>query len=179
MRRFELPSGTIDRGCSVPDLLAARLKAGTFSLDPERYDADLRAARMQGRAFALNVDLKDGRTIAVVNQPMPGGGWVASRCADPIFPIAPRSMSASFPRSDWHRFLMKALRCFAWNTNNWLYVLFAGAGSGCVPKWRITGSRKRRLPRPVPCSSRPPRQMLQWHDDHRLIVRAVRPRSLL
>jgi PAS fold len=82
MRRFELPSGTSDRGCSVPDLLAARLKAGTFSLDPERYDADLRAARMQGRAFALNVDLKDGRTIAVVNQPMPGGGWVASRCAD-------------------------------------------------------------------------------------------------
>jgi hypothetical protein len=132
MRRFELPSGTSDRRCSVPDLLAARLKAGTFSLDPERYDADLRAARMQGRAFALNVDLKDGRTIAVVNQPMPGGGWVASRCADPIFPIAPRSMSASFPRSDWHWFLMKALRWFAWNTNNWLYVLFAGAGSGCV-----------------------------------------------
>jgi diguanylate cyclase (GGDEF)-like protein/PAS domain S-box-containing protein len=66
------------RGCSVPDLLAARMKAGTFPLDPERYDADLRAALMQGRAFTLNVELKDGRTIAVVNQPMPGGGWVAT-----------------------------------------------------------------------------------------------------
>jgi PAS domain-containing protein len=66
------------RGCSVPDLLAARMKAGTFPLDPERYDADLRAALMQGRAFTLNVELKDGRTIAVVNHPMPGGGWVAT-----------------------------------------------------------------------------------------------------
>jgi PAS domain S-box-containing protein len=30
------------------------------------------------------------------------------------FPIAPRSTSASFPRSDWRRFRMRALRCFAW-----------------------------------------------------------------
>ena len=51
---------------------------GPFRRDPERYDADLRAALMQGRAFTLNVELKDGRTIAVVNQPMPGGGWVAT-----------------------------------------------------------------------------------------------------
>src|SRR5262249_50304163 len=68
---YNIDPRDIWRGCSVPDLLAARMKAGTFPLDPERYDADLRAALMEGRAFTLNVDLKDGRTIAVVNQPMP------------------------------------------------------------------------------------------------------------
>jgi PAS domain-containing protein len=34
--------------------------------------------KVQDRAFTLNVELKDGRTIAVVNQPMQGGGWVAT-----------------------------------------------------------------------------------------------------
>jgi diguanylate cyclase (GGDEF)-like protein/PAS domain S-box-containing protein len=66
------------RGCAVRDLLDARIAAGTFPLDPGRYDADLRAALKQGKAFTLNVELKDGRTIAVVNQPMQGGGWVAT-----------------------------------------------------------------------------------------------------
>src|SRR5262249_6894144 len=75
---YNIDPRDIWRGCNVPDLLASRMKAGTFPLDPDRYDADLRAAFMQGRAFTLNVDLKDGRTIAVVNQPMPGGGWVAT-----------------------------------------------------------------------------------------------------
>src|SRR5262245_13339441 len=66
------------RGCTVRDLLNARIAAGTFPLDPERYEAGLRAALTQGKAFTLNAELKDGRTIAVVNQPMPGGGWVAT-----------------------------------------------------------------------------------------------------
>jgi diguanylate cyclase (GGDEF)-like protein/PAS domain S-box-containing protein len=66
------------RGCTVRDLLDARIAAGTFPLDPGRYDADLRAALAQGKAFTLNVELYDGRTIAVVNQPMESGGWVAT-----------------------------------------------------------------------------------------------------
>ena len=32
----------------------------------------------QGKTFTLNIELKDGRTIAVVNQPIEGGGWVAT-----------------------------------------------------------------------------------------------------
>jgi PAS domain-containing protein len=75
---YNIDPRDIWRGCTVPDLLAGRVKAGTFPLDPARYDADLRAALMQDRAFTLNVELKDGRTIAVVNQPMQGGGWVAT-----------------------------------------------------------------------------------------------------
>jgi diguanylate cyclase (GGDEF)-like protein/PAS domain S-box-containing protein len=66
------------RGCTVRDLLDARIKAGTFPLDPARYDHDLSEALKEGEAFTLDVKLQDGRTIAVVNQPMQGGGWVAT-----------------------------------------------------------------------------------------------------
>jgi diguanylate cyclase (GGDEF)-like protein/PAS domain S-box-containing protein len=66
------------RGCTIRDLLDARIAAGTFPLDPARYDADLRAALKQGKTFTLNVELNDGRIIAVINQPIKGGGWVAT-----------------------------------------------------------------------------------------------------
>ena len=66
------------RGCTVRDLLDARIAAGTFPLDPRKYDVDLQTALKQGKAFTLNVQLGDGRMIAVVNQPMKSGGWVAT-----------------------------------------------------------------------------------------------------
>ena len=43
-----------------------------------RYEAQLRAALKQGRTFTVNIELDDGRTIAVVNQPIKSGGWVAT-----------------------------------------------------------------------------------------------------
>lgn len=66
------------RGCTIRDLLDARIAAGTFPLDPARYDQELRSALKERTAFTLNIELKDGRTIAVVNQPMKDGGWVAT-----------------------------------------------------------------------------------------------------
>jgi diguanylate cyclase (GGDEF)-like protein/PAS domain S-box-containing protein len=75
---YKIDPRRIWRGCMVRDLLDARIKASTFPLDPEQYDRDLCEALKQGEAFTLNVELEDGRTIAVVNQPMQGGGWVAT-----------------------------------------------------------------------------------------------------
>ena len=66
------------RGCTIRDLLDARIAAGTFPLDPERYDGELRAALKQGKSFRLNIELRDGRIIDAVNQPIEGGGWVAT-----------------------------------------------------------------------------------------------------
>ena len=65
-------------GCMVRDLLKARIAAGTFPLDPEKYDSELREAIRQGKVYVITVELADGRTIAVVNQPIAGGGWVAT-----------------------------------------------------------------------------------------------------
>ncbi len=65
-------------GCTIRDLLKARIAAGTFPLDPEKYDSELREAIKQGKVYVITVELADGRTIAVVNQPIDGGGWVAT-----------------------------------------------------------------------------------------------------
>src|SRR4029078_9921805 len=75
---YRIDSRRIWRGCTVHDLLEARMASGTFPLDPQRYESDLREALKRGQAFTLTFQLKDGRTIAVVNQPMQSGGWVAT-----------------------------------------------------------------------------------------------------
>jgi diguanylate cyclase (GGDEF)-like protein/PAS domain S-box-containing protein len=75
---YNIDPRDIWRGATIRDLLDARIKAGTFPLDPGRYDADLRAALKEGKASTLNIELSDGSIIAVVNQPIQGGGWVAT-----------------------------------------------------------------------------------------------------
>ncbi len=75
---YNIDPKRIWRGCGIRDLLDARIAAGTFPLDPARYGDNLRAAIKLGRTFIVTVELTDGRVIDVVNQPMKGGGWVAT-----------------------------------------------------------------------------------------------------
>lgn len=70
--------GTVRRGCSIGELLIARHAAGTLPHDPKKYEADLRAALDHGDIHTLEVEMADGRVIAVVNQPTSEGGWVAT-----------------------------------------------------------------------------------------------------
>ena len=65
-------------GRTLLELLELRRRAGSFSGDPERYCAELRSAIALGRTTNRLVELDDGRTISLVNQPMAGGGWVAT-----------------------------------------------------------------------------------------------------
>jgi diguanylate cyclase (GGDEF)-like protein/PAS domain S-box-containing protein len=74
---YNIDPKLIWHGCTIRDLLEARIAAETFPLDPSSYDGELRAALKQGKSFTLNIELQDGRIIDVVNQPIQGGGWVA------------------------------------------------------------------------------------------------------
>ncbi len=74
---YKIDPDRIRRGCSIRELLEARAEAGTFPLDPGPYSDELGAAVEQGKTFTVNTELNDGRTIAVVNHPIKGGGWVA------------------------------------------------------------------------------------------------------
>jgi diguanylate cyclase (GGDEF)-like protein/PAS domain S-box-containing protein len=75
---YSIDPKRIWRGCSIRDLLDARIAAGTFPLDPGRYDDDLRTALKLGKTYVITIELADGRVIEVVNQPIKSGGWVAT-----------------------------------------------------------------------------------------------------
>ncbi len=75
---YNIVPDRIWRGCTVRDLLDARIAAGTFPLDPAGYATQLEAALKLGETFILTVELADGRIINVVNRPIQTGGWVAT-----------------------------------------------------------------------------------------------------
>ncbi len=75
---YGLDPASVRVGCTLLELVELRFATGTFSGDPAQYIENLRAAIAQGRPTSQLVELDDGRTVAVVNQPMAGGGWVAT-----------------------------------------------------------------------------------------------------
>ena len=75
---YGLPPELIKPGCTIHDLLERRRQFTAFEDDPDAYVDDLMSTIRQGRPFERLTKLPDGRTIAVVNHPIPGGGWVAT-----------------------------------------------------------------------------------------------------
>jgi diguanylate cyclase (GGDEF)-like protein/PAS domain S-box-containing protein len=78
LEMYDLSPEVVRPGCTLLDLLHQRIANGTFAHDPLEYRADLLAAIREGRTIRRITEVGDGRTIAVVNQPMEGGGWVAT-----------------------------------------------------------------------------------------------------
>ena len=75
---YGLSPDIIKPGCALIDMLMHRRDRGTFAGDPAEYTRKIRAAAQYGEKMNVTVELQDGRVIEVVNQPMPGGGWVAT-----------------------------------------------------------------------------------------------------
>jgi diguanylate cyclase (GGDEF)-like protein/PAS domain S-box-containing protein len=75
---YGLPPDIATPGRPLRDLLEYRVALGTFSGHPGEYVAELQAAIARGQTTKTLVESKDGRIVAVVNQPMEGGGWVAT-----------------------------------------------------------------------------------------------------
>ena len=75
---YRLSAEMVRPGCSLRDLLIHRKKAGNFSADVDEYCQALMLSIAQGSATEQIVDTPDGRTIAIINHPMDGGGWVAT-----------------------------------------------------------------------------------------------------
>jgi methyl-accepting chemotaxis protein len=64
-------------GTPLHDLLVYRTAAGTFSGDPDRYVADC-LRRVAENRTETKTNHVNGRVIALVSRPMPGGGWLAT-----------------------------------------------------------------------------------------------------
>ena len=72
LEMYGLSPDAVKPGCTLLDLLQHRIAKGTFSHDPLEYRADLLATIRQGQTIRRITEIGDGRTIAVVNQPMEG-----------------------------------------------------------------------------------------------------------
>ena len=77
---YRLPPDAAQPGCSVEDLVKARIAAGTFfDVDAAAYTAELMEAMAKREPTEATMELSNGRIIAVVSQPTPDGtGWVVS-----------------------------------------------------------------------------------------------------
>ena len=76
---YGLSSDAVKPGCTLRELLDQRIKNRTSLVDdPDEYIENLRSSIAHGKGTSLLAELPDGRTIAVSNQPMAGGGWVAT-----------------------------------------------------------------------------------------------------
>ncbi|MCF8477060.1 MAG: EAL domain-containing protein [Pseudolabrys sp.] len=77
---YNIEDRYIRRGCRLGELLAVRKACGAapHDLDLAKYEADLIATIARGELFTQEVEMDDGRIIAIVNRPTNEGGWVAT-----------------------------------------------------------------------------------------------------
>jgi methyl-accepting chemotaxis protein len=75
---YNLPAAIAQPGTTLTGLLEYRAANGSFSRDVEEYRRSLLASMEQGRLTTNEVKSPGGRVTAVINRPMPGGGWVAT-----------------------------------------------------------------------------------------------------
>ena len=78
MEMYSLSPEIVKPGCSLQSLLEYRIHNGSFSRDPAEYRNELTSAMAAGHTTTTEVKSKDGRSISVINRPMPDGGWVAT-----------------------------------------------------------------------------------------------------
>jgi PAS domain-containing protein len=75
---YRLGPDTMQVGSTLHDLLRYRAAAGTATGDAQQYIENLMKSLAEGRIVSRTIDLPDGRSILMVNKPLPGGGWVAT-----------------------------------------------------------------------------------------------------
>ncbi|MBV8745932.1 MAG: diguanylate cyclase, partial [Xanthobacteraceae bacterium] len=75
---YGLTTTQVHPGSTMIEVLRHRLASGSFSGDPEVYAREILGRIPGPRTSKRIVELPDGRTIAISNQPTPGGGWVAT-----------------------------------------------------------------------------------------------------
>jgi PAS domain S-box-containing protein len=79
---FNMPHDRVKPGVSLQELIGIRIASGTFTkgaiAEPEDFVCDLQTQAKTGVRTDFTHELTDGRVIAVVNYPLPDGGWVAT-----------------------------------------------------------------------------------------------------
>ena len=76
---YALPADIVKPGAMLADIVRLRARTGSMPGTPEQYCADLLAKMAAGKELNFISELPDGRSIAVVNRPIPGGAyWIGT-----------------------------------------------------------------------------------------------------
>ncbi|HJZ21781.1 MAG TPA: PAS-domain containing protein, partial [Bradyrhizobium sp.] len=75
---YRLQPDDVRPGMLLRELVEARIRNQSFAGDPDQFVAEMMAAGREQRPMIQQVELMDGRTLALDVQPMADGGWVAT-----------------------------------------------------------------------------------------------------
>jgi diguanylate cyclase (GGDEF)-like protein/PAS domain S-box-containing protein len=75
---YGLSAEVAKAGCTLRELIHHRKETGSFAGDVDKYRSSLLNQLVEGKASELTTNNADGRCIRIVNQPLAGGGWVAT-----------------------------------------------------------------------------------------------------
>ena len=75
---YQIPPEVIENGASLRDLLAYRAERGMFEGNIDQFMAIVLERIAKGKSSTAEVALPDGRLIRISEEPMAGGGWVAT-----------------------------------------------------------------------------------------------------
>jgi diguanylate cyclase (GGDEF)-like protein/PAS domain S-box-containing protein len=78
LEMYGLSPQQVRPGCSLTELIAYRILAGSFAGSAEQYREQTLEGIAGGGKSSREVELPDGRHILVTNRAMPQGGWVAT-----------------------------------------------------------------------------------------------------
>jgi diguanylate cyclase (GGDEF)-like protein/PAS domain S-box-containing protein len=76
LEMYGLSADVVKPGCSFREVIAHRKETGSFVGDVDQYVAVV--LRGIGQRNAMIITTPDGRSIQVVNEPVPDGGWLAT-----------------------------------------------------------------------------------------------------
>ena len=72
---YGLSPDIIKPGATLADIVRHRAEIGSLDRDPAQYRADLMDIMSAGKVVSFVSELRDGRSISVVNRPIPGGAY--------------------------------------------------------------------------------------------------------
>jgi diguanylate cyclase (GGDEF)-like protein len=78
LRMYQLADGSVWPGMAIEELIESRKAARLFEGDVGKYCRGIQAIIARGQTHSQHIDTPDGRTMHVLNQPLPGGGWVVT-----------------------------------------------------------------------------------------------------
>jgi methyl-accepting chemotaxis protein len=128
IQMYDLAPHLTRPGSSLREMLEQRIAVGSFSGNPDQYIADLLSNVAKGKT-TTTVREHQGRFIAIVNRPMPGGGWVATHEDITEQRLAEMQRSSMAELENRRATIEEAIAGFRQRVENVLTVVSDGAGS--------------------------------------------------